>query len=115
MSTTARPYASFATHEVTNQAPPLYPHDVFSSNRPLAAAVAREGAAWVLDDAAELGRVTGGDPIRWGFEANENPPKLKTHDRWGHRLDEVEFHPAWHQLMDLSARWGLHGLPWEED
>jgi putative acyl-CoA dehydrogenase len=113
MSLTARPPAAFVTHEVANQAPPLYPHDLFSENRPLAAALAREGGGWAAAQAAELGAIAGGDPIRWGFEANENPPRLKTHDRWGRRIDEVEFHPSWHALMDLSARWGLHSLPWE--
>jgi putative acyl-CoA dehydrogenase len=49
-----------------------------------------------------------------GFQANENPPRLKTHDRFGHRIDEVEFHPAWHELMRTSMAYGLHSAPWRE-
>ena len=52
--------------------------------------------------------------MAWGFAANENPPVLKTHDRFGHRIDEVEFHPAWHELMRLSCEAGLHARPWGE-
>jgi putative acyl-CoA dehydrogenase len=52
--------------------------------------------------------------LAWGAQANAHPPVLKTHDRYGNRIDEVEFHPAWHSLMDLSIRSGLHALPWRE-
>jgi putative acyl-CoA dehydrogenase len=115
MSLTARHPAPFVTHEVANQVPPLYPHDLFSENRPLATALTREGGGWAAGRAAELGGIAGGEPMRWGFEANENPPRLRTHDRWGRRLDEVEFHPSWHALMALGSEWGLHSLPWEAD
>ena len=54
------------------------------------------------------------EAIRWGFQANENPPVLHTHDRFGHRIDEVEFHPAWHELMRLAIEHGLASLPWSE-
>ena len=93
-----------ATHEVFNQAPPLENHNVFDSDRPLVEAVDREGADWAADRIAELGAVCGRpDTIRLGIEANENPPKLKTHDRFGNRIDEVEFHPAWHELMRSAS------------
>ena len=115
MSLTARPAAPFATHEVANQPPPLFPHDLFSANAPLAAALEREGGGWAAEDARRLGSYTGGDPMRWGTEANEHPPRLRTHDRWGHRIDEVEFHPSYHAMMELSSRWGLHCLPWEQE
>ncbi|HTC59004.1 MAG TPA: acyl-CoA dehydrogenase family protein [Solirubrobacteraceae bacterium] len=101
------------THAVTNQVPPLEGVDVFSSNTPLVEATKREGAAWALSRAAELGKLVGGEPQQlWGRLANENKPVLKTHDRYGHRIDEVEFHPAWHQLMKMGVEHELHSLPW---
>src|SRR5207247_6609478 len=65
---------------------------------------------------AALGRVGGGDPQqRWGRQANENRPVLRTFDRYGHRIDEVQFHPAWHKLMRLGVENELHSLPWTSD
>ncbi len=105
--------APWRTHSVFNQVPPLGDHDVFASNVPLVEATRREGAEWVLERASELGRVIGGEPQQlWGRLANENKPTLRTHDRYGHRIDEVEFHPAWHQLMTLGVTNELHSLPW---
>ena len=103
------------THEVFNQSPPLEDFDVFSTNLPLVEAAEREGAGWVTERAAALGRMVGGEPLRWGVQANENPPKLQTHDRFGNRIDEVEFHPAWHSLMRLGVEHELHALPWNSD
>ncbi len=104
---------SWQTHTVANQTPPLEGVDVFSSNLPLVEATKREGASWVLARAAELGKFVGGEPQQlWGRLANENKPTLKTHDRYGHRIDEVEFHPAWHQLMSMGVEHELHSLPW---
>jgi putative acyl-CoA dehydrogenase len=101
------------THTVFNQVPPLGDIDVYSSNLPLVEAVQREGAGWVNERAATLGRVIGGEPQQlWGRLANENKPVLRTHDRYGNRIDEVEFHPAWHQLMRLGVENELHSLPW---
>jgi putative acyl-CoA dehydrogenase len=105
--------APWQTHTVFNQAPPLEGVDVFSSNVPLVEAVGREGAGWVLERASALGRVIGGEPQQlWGRLANENKPVLRTHDRYGNRIDEVEFHPAWHKLMKLGIEHELHSLPW---
>jgi putative acyl-CoA dehydrogenase len=101
------------THTVANQAPPLEGVDVFSSNLPLVEATKREGASWALARATELGKLVGGEPQQlWGRLANENKPVLKTHDRYGNRVDEVEFHPAWHQLMRMGVEHELHSLPW---
>jgi len=101
------------THAVLNQVPPLQDVDVFSSHLPLVEAVEREGAGWVRGRAAELGRVVGGAPQRdWGRLANENRPVLRTHDRYGNRVDEVDFHPAWHELMRMGVENELHSLPW---
>src|SRR5687768_4473590 len=92
--------APFTTHEVTNQVPPLQDLDLFSTNVPLVEALEREGAGWAAERCATVGRAWGSaQTLRWGFEANEHPPKLRTHDRYGHRIDEVDFHPAYHALM----------------
>ncbi len=115
MATVEHSPAPFKTHEVTNQPPPLRDVDLFSTNVPLVEAARREGAEWVLDRGAQLGREIGGEPLEWGRLANENRPILRTHDRYGHRIDEVEFHPAWHDLMRLWRRNELHSLPWTSD
>ncbi|HXW59599.1 MAG TPA: acyl-CoA dehydrogenase family protein [Solirubrobacteraceae bacterium] len=104
------------THAVDNQVPPLEGVDVFASNTALVEAVAREGAEWVGERASELGHLVGGEPQQqWGRLANENPPVLRTHDRFGNRIDEVEFHPAWHRLMTLGVEHELHSLPWTSE
>jgi putative acyl-CoA dehydrogenase len=108
--------APWKTHEVLNQAPPLEGVDVFSSNTPLVEAVQREGADWVGERASALGRLIGGEPQQqWGRLANENKPVLRTFDRYGNRIDEVEFHPAWHKLMQLGVEHELHSLPWTSE
>jgi putative acyl-CoA dehydrogenase len=108
--------APWQTHEVFNQAPQLEGVDVFASNQPLVEATQREGAGWVLERASALGRFVGGDPQQsWGRLANENKPVLRTFDRYGHRIDEVEFHPTWHQLMRMGVEHELHSLPWTSE
>jgi putative acyl-CoA dehydrogenase len=104
----------FATHAVANQAPPLEGLNLFETNLPLVEALAREGGGWALERAREVGAVWGGEPLRWGFEANEHPPRLRTHDRFGNRIDELEFHPSWHALLQLGREHELHSLPWRE-
>ena len=106
---------SAGTHAVVNQAPPLVDYNLFKTDGVLVEALEREGAGWARARLEEFGRLTGTEEaIRWGFQANENPPLLHTHDRFGHRIDEVEFHPAWHSLMRLSIEHGLASLPWTE-
>ncbi len=103
----------YETHTVFNQTPLLEGVDVFQSNVPLVEAVQREGAGWIAERASQLGRFVGGEPQQqWGRLANENKPVLRTHDRYGHRIDEVEFHPAWHNLMKMGVEHELHSLPW---
>ena len=110
---TASQTAPWRTHEVFNQPPPLEGVDVFSSNLPLVEALEREGGGWARARAAALGRFVGGLPQQWwGRLANENKPVLRTHDRYGNRIDEVEFHPAWHNLMKMGVEHELHSLPW---
>lgn len=111
----APPYRSgmtATTHTVTNQVPPLVGYDVFSGDRALVEGLERHAAPEVLDEArselSALGLAAGSARVQeWGTQANENPPKLRTHDRYGHRIDEVEFHPAWHQLLDGAVSAGL--------
>jgi putative acyl-CoA dehydrogenase len=117
MATVSQPIgeglAPWKTHEVANQAPPLEGVDVFSSNLPLVEALEREGGGWARERAATLGQFVGGLPQQfWGRLANENKPILHTHDRYGNRIDEVEFHPAWHKLMQMGVENELHSLPW---
>jgi putative acyl-CoA dehydrogenase len=100
------------THEVLNQPPPLERYNLFDQDRALADALRREGADWAEDRVRRFGERVGGEPMRWGEQANRNVPILHTHDRFGRRIDEVEFHPAWHQLMDLAVANELHALPW---
>jgi putative acyl-CoA dehydrogenase len=103
------------THEVENQAPPLVDYNVFTADAVLVESVRREGADWAEQRIAEVGEIAGrADVIEMGVEANENPPKLRTHDRYGNRVDEIDFHPSWHELMRLGIGRGLHSLPWRE-
>src|SRR5213592_3304084 len=103
------------THEVTNQPPPLVDYDLFSNNVPLVEALEREGGGWARGRCAEVGRIWGAREVQeWGRLANENPPRLRTHDRYGNRIDEVEFHPAYHELMKVAIGHGLHALPWRD-
>jgi putative acyl-CoA dehydrogenase len=98
-----------------NQVPPLVGHGLFECNRPLVEALEREGAGWAAERCSSFGRTLTGEPLEWGRLANENPPKLRTHDRYGERIDEVEFHPAWHDMLRLSLAHGLHSLSWTEE
>jgi putative acyl-CoA dehydrogenase len=103
------------THEVFNQVPPLVDHDV-ADDPALLDGLEREGAGWAAADIHELGRLAGtAEAQERGRLANEFPPVLRTHDRYGHRIDEVEFHPAWHELMDTAVSHGLHAAPWATD
>ncbi|MER5833580.1 acyl-CoA dehydrogenase family protein [Streptomyces sp. NPDC002130] len=101
-----------STHTVTNQVPPLVGYDVFSADRALAEAVDRhldpDLREEVLGELTALGRTSGSAQVQeWGRLANENPPRLLAHDRYGNRLDEVEFHPSWHRLLGKGVSAGL--------
>jgi putative acyl-CoA dehydrogenase len=101
------------THEVLNQAPPLVGYDLFTTDRALVDALRREGAGWAEADLAALGaRLGEAEVLEWGVQANRHPPLLHAFDRFGHRRDEVEFHPAWHALLGLAIGAGLHSGPW---
>jgi putative acyl-CoA dehydrogenase len=101
--------------EVSNQPPPLEPYNLFASDVALRAAVKREGATWAEDGLTTLGATLGKpETVKLGFDANKYQPVLRILDRYGHRLDEVEFHPAWHEVMAIALRAGLHSSPWAE-
>ncbi|MET9696613.1 acyl-CoA dehydrogenase family protein [Streptomyces sp. NPDC006529] len=100
------------THTVSNQAPPLVGHDVYGGDRALTEGVERHLAPELRREAREeltaLGLAAGSAQAQeWGAQANENPPKLRTHDRYGNRIDEVDFHPSWHRLLDRAVSAGL--------
>ena len=102
-------------HEVLNQPPPLVDYNPFAMDRALRHAVAREGAGWACAELEDFGRVCGSaEVIEWGALSNQHPPVLHTHDRYGHRRDEVEFHPAWHNLMRLAVERRIHSLPYSD-
>jgi putative acyl-CoA dehydrogenase len=114
MSTVESPVGT-RTHEVLNQPPPLEGYNPFEADGVLTESVNREGAEWARESLRELGAICGRpDVIELGRLANEHPPKLRTHDRFGHRIDEVEFHPAWHELMRLGVARGIHASPWRD-
>jgi putative acyl-CoA dehydrogenase len=104
-----------ATHEVTNQVPPLAGYDV-AEDSALLEGLRREGADWAEDEVHALGRLAGGEQAReWGRLANDHHPVLRTHDRYGNRIDEVEYHPAYHELMTVAIEHGMHAVPWADD
>jgi putative acyl-CoA dehydrogenase len=101
------------THEVTNQAPPLQDYNIFTSDVALTAGVRREQAQWHAENLTRFGAELGSrETLRLGELANRHLPELATHDRFGNRIDSVEFHPSWHALLGLLRREGLHALPW---
>ncbi|MBI2435905.1 MAG: isovaleryl-CoA dehydrogenase [Candidatus Hydrogenedentes bacterium] len=109
---TSSPYQ---THEVLNQPPPLEKYNPYAADTVLREGVKREGAAWADADLLAFGQQTGqADFIKLGFLANTCTPVLRTHDRFGHRLDVIEYHPAWHELMRAGVQQGVHALPWRE-
>src|SRR3989440_8395410 len=105
---------TFATHEVFNQSPPFEDVDLFALDRPLVEAVAANGGASAQSELSEFGRHWGSAAMaERGRIANENTPKLRTFDSRGNRRDEVEFHPAYHELMAHSAHAGVHNSTWD--
>ena len=104
---------SSATHEVLNQSPPFEDVDLFALDRPLAEAVAANGGASAEQELSDFGQHWGSAAMaERGRLANENTPKLRTFDARGNRRDEVEFHPAYHELMARSAHAGIHNSTW---
>ncbi|TJY56221.1 isovaleryl-CoA dehydrogenase [Sinimarinibacterium sp. CAU 1509] len=104
----------FLTHVVENQPASLADYDAYATDRALQEAVRREGGAWGEERLKRMGRLAGGELMQLGAEANLYKPALRLFDRHGHRLDEVEFHPAYHCLMETGIANDLHALPWRE-
>lgn len=105
-----------ATHEVMNQAEPLIGYDAAALDTPLQDAVRRIGGEDTARSLGTLGRLVGEQRVQqWGIDANAFPPVLRTHDRYGHRISEVDFHPAYHELMKVAVGEGLAGAPWATD
>jgi len=98
------------THEVENVPPPLAEVNRFTTDAVLMTAGFEPSEAEQLDRLGELAGTT--QAAEWGRLANSHPPELRTHDRFGHRIDEVEFHPAWHELLRVAVGHGLHATPW---
>ncbi len=105
-----------STHEVLNQPPPIGDLDLFTSDPVLAGGIRQFDAGWAEDRLSEFGRLSGAtETHRLAEDANRFEPELKTHDRYGHRIDRVDFHPAWHELMHRAVTHGVHSLGWSED
>lgn len=103
------------THVVTNQVPPLENYNP-ASFPVLVEALIREGGQWGVEEVNEVGALSGSNhAVRWGDLADRNRPILHTHDRYGHRVDEVEYDPAYHELMRAAISHGLHAAPWADD
>ncbi|MFD9983662.1 DNA alkylation response protein [Streptomyces massasporeus] len=110
-----RAHGGPGTHDVTNQAPPLTPYDA-SDDSALLEGLRREGAGWAEEDLRRLGRQAGSARAQeWADLANRHEPELRTHDRYGNRVDEVEFHPSWHHLMRTAIGEGLAASPWADE
>ncbi len=111
---TVRPIAELDTHEVFNQPPPFEDVNLFATDRALVDAVARAGGGGHGERLTALGdQVGSAEVIDWGVEANRNPPVLESFDRYGRRIDEVRFHPAYHRLMDLGLGAGFASVAWD--
>jgi len=109
------PLTELATHDVRNQVPPLEEYNLFDADPALGEALRREGAGWAEERVRAFGALVGSEHVlQLGFQANRNEPELRTFDRYGRRVDEVDYHPAYHELMRLAVEHGMPSLPWRE-
>ena len=103
------------THEVANQATPREDVDLFALDLPLQEALEREGGGWARERVHEAGRAAGSAEAQaHGRRAERNEPVLRTHDRYGHRIDQVELDPSWHWLLRGAVEREIHSLPWRD-
>jgi putative acyl-CoA dehydrogenase len=108
--------SGFATHEVLNQAGALQNYDAYASDKPLVEAVQAFGADWAADHLQRAGVLVGSEKVQTlARQANRHLPELRTHDRFGNRVDLVEFHPAYHELMSLIYGCEAHSFAWTHD
>ena len=106
----------YATHEVLNQPPPLSDYDAYSSDPTLGRIVRAFGAEWARPRLERAGRTAGSAHVQLlARQANRHGPELRTHDRFGTRIDQIDFHPAWHELMGLAMGQEVHSLSWTEE
>jgi putative acyl-CoA dehydrogenase len=104
-----------STHEVLNQPPPLAPYNVFESDLPLREALDREGGAWGVDRLRDAGELAGSpEALEHAERAERNEPILRTHDRYGHRIDQVDLDPSWHWCLRQAIEREIHSLPWRD-
>ena len=109
------PINDLPTHTVANQPPPLEGYDLYATDPGLVGALKRYGADWAAPAVAAMGRAAGSpEVIAAGFEANRHPPELRAFDASGQRIDEVAFHPAWHELLRLGLEAGTHSVAWTD-
>jgi putative acyl-CoA dehydrogenase len=108
------PLSPFDTHVVGNQPPPFAPRDLWADDAGLREAVEREGGNAFAPRLAAYGVLAGGELPRLADEAHRDRPRLRTHDRFGHRIDRVEFNAAWHEVMATAIAHGVAGLSWAE-
>jgi len=105
----------FDTHDVLNQPAPLENYNAYTSDPALREALKQQGGEWAERELSAYGALTGGEMIALGFAANENKPRFKPVDRYGHRVDQVEFHPAYHRLMALGIAHGVSNFAWRHE
>lgn len=105
----------WTTHEVSNQVPDLHDYNLYSSDTVLQAALQDSAANWYAPELMRLGAALGTqETLQLGQLANQHVPELQTHDRFGNRIDRVDFHPSWHRLLAMQRQAGLHALPWAQ-
>lgn len=115
MAAARGPTAHLATHEVTNQPVPFGPRNLYLTDAALSESVRREAGAWLDARMERLGAEAGSEEVlALGEAANRHPPELAVFDRYGRRLDEVRFHPAYHALMVLATEHRIHDVAWSE-
>lgn len=100
------------THEVHNQPPDFGPCDLWATDASLRDAVQREGAGEFAQHLGGYGAIAGDALYRLSWDAHRDRPRLRTHDRFGTRIDRVEFHPAYHEIMTAAVAHGVAGLSW---
>jgi putative acyl-CoA dehydrogenase len=104
---------SASTHDVLNQAPPIVPYDVFEADLALREALEREGGGWGVDRLRDAGQLAGSlEALEHSERSERNEPVLRTHDRYGNRIDEVELDPSWHWCLRQAIEREMHSLPW---
>jgi putative acyl-CoA dehydrogenase len=104
-----------STHDVTNQAPPIVPYNVFEADLPMREALEREGGGWGVDRLRDTGELAGSvQALEHSERAERNRPRLRTHDRYGKRIDQVELDPSWHWCLRQAIEREIHCLPWRD-